>query len=88
MHHVTKRYEISGVVGAALSNGGWVGQNVDFQHYLLIESPKFPKIFLIFHSTAHSNTKYCQQDGQLLSCDHKHKMLVIQQVNNKERNPN
>ena len=49
MHHVTKRYEISGVVGAALSNGGWVGQNVDFQRYLLIESPKFLMIFLIFH---------------------------------------
>ena len=50
MHHVTKRYEISGVVGAALSIGGWVGQNVDFQRYLLIESPKFLTIFLIFHS--------------------------------------
>ena len=39
-----------GGCGTALSNGGWVGQNVDFQRYLLIESPIFLKIFLIFHS--------------------------------------
>ena len=51
MHHVKKRYEISGVVvRVALSNGGWVGQNVDFQRYVLIESPIFLKIFLVFHS--------------------------------------